>query len=100
MLPFMQTSSMKPISKCSPCDVHPRIHTREIFKARNQMNNTSPSQAEFEANTEFQDVVILGAGITGIGSAHYLKSRLPEKSFVILDQMDTIGGTWAIHKYP
>ena len=64
------------------------------------MNNTSPSQAEFEANTEFQDVVILGAGISGIGSAHYLKSRLPEKSFVILDQMDTIGGTWAIHKYP
>lgn len=64
------------------------------------MNESSPSQADSEANTEFMDVVIIGAGISGIGSAHYLKSRLPDMNFVILDQMDTIGGTWAIHKYP
>lgn len=52
------------------------------------------------SRTEYLDVVIIGAGISGIGSAHYLKNRLPQKSFVILEQMETFGGTWAIHKYP
>src|SRR5690606_24805851 len=51
-------------------------------------------------STEYLDVVIIGAGISGIGSAHYLQTRLPDMSFVILDQMSTYGGTWAIHKYP
>lgn len=49
---------------------------------------------------EYFDVLIIGAGISGIGSAHYLKTRLPSLSFAILDSLDTIGGTWSIHKYP
>lgn len=49
---------------------------------------------------EYFDVLIIGAGISGIGSAHYLKTRLPSLSFAILDLLDTIGGTWSIHKYP
>ena len=46
------------------------------------------------------DVVIVGAGISGIGCAHMLRQRCPELSFVILDAMDSYGGTWLIHKYP
>ncbi len=46
------------------------------------------------------DVVIIGAGISGIGGAHHLREQCPDKSFVILEAMETFGGTWWTHKYP
>lgn len=46
------------------------------------------------------DVLIVGAGISGIGSAHHLAEQCPGKSFVILESHDTFGGTWHIHRYP
>ncbi|GAB18658.1 putative monooxygenase [Gordonia effusa NBRC 100432] len=50
--------------------------------------------------TDIFDVVILGAGISGIGAAHYLRTECPEKSFTILESRDTIGGTWDLFRYP
>ncbi len=49
---------------------------------------------------EHFDVLIVGAGISGIGTAYHLKEQAPEKSFVILESYDTFGGTWHTHKYP
>jgi monooxygenase len=46
------------------------------------------------------DVVIVGAGISGIGSAYHLQQQCPDKSYVILETKDTFGGTWETHKYP
>ena len=46
------------------------------------------------------DVLIVGAGISGIGSAHHLKKRCPTKSFAILEARDAIGGTWDLFRYP
>jgi cation diffusion facilitator CzcD-associated flavoprotein CzcO len=46
------------------------------------------------------DVVIVGAGISGIGSAHHLKEQCPERSLVILEGLDHHGGTWHVHRYP
>ncbi|MCB1644093.1 MAG: NAD(P)/FAD-dependent oxidoreductase [Pseudomonadales bacterium] len=46
------------------------------------------------------DVVIVGAGISGIGSAYHLQDQCPEKSYAILEMKDTFGGTWETHKYP
>lgn len=46
------------------------------------------------------DVLIIGAGISGIGSAYHLKQQCPEKSFAILERKGTFGGTWETHKYP
>ena len=46
------------------------------------------------------DVLIVGAGISGIGAAHYLKTKLPHKSFAIVEARDTIGGTWDLFRYP
>jgi monooxygenase len=46
------------------------------------------------------DVLIVGAGISGIGSAYHLQDQCPEKSYVILEAKDTFGGTWETHKYP
>jgi cation diffusion facilitator CzcD-associated flavoprotein CzcO len=49
---------------------------------------------------ETLDVVIVGAGLSGIGAARYLKSRLPGKSFAILESKPRIGGTWDLFRYP
>jgi cation diffusion facilitator CzcD-associated flavoprotein CzcO len=46
------------------------------------------------------DVLIVGAGISGIGSAYHLQDQCPGKSYVILEMKDTFGGTWETHKYP
>ncbi|MDH6194157.1 cation diffusion facilitator CzcD-associated flavoprotein CzcO [Mycobacterium frederiksbergense] len=46
------------------------------------------------------DVLIIGAGISGIGAACHLKTRLPGKTFAVLDGRDVIGGTWSLFRYP
>jgi cation diffusion facilitator CzcD-associated flavoprotein CzcO len=50
--------------------------------------------------TEHFDVLIVGAGISGIGSAYHLRRDLPDTSFVILESQDSFGGTWITHRYP
>ena len=50
--------------------------------------------------TEFVDVVIVGAGISGISAAWHLQDRCPDKSFVILERRENLGGTWDLFKYP
>ena len=49
---------------------------------------------------EHFDVLIVGAGISGIGSAYHLKEQCPEKSFCVLEGMESFGGTWLMHRYP
>src|SRR5208282_3675573 len=51
-------------------------------------------------NTEHVDVIIVGAGISGIGGAYHLTKQCPEKTFVILEAQDSFGGTWLTHRYP
>ena len=46
------------------------------------------------------DVLIAGAGISGIGSAYHLQTQCPDKSYLILETMETFGGTWRTHTYP
>src|SRR6185503_4124032 len=50
--------------------------------------------------TEFVDVVVVGAGISGISAAWHLQDRSPGKSYVILERRDNLGGTWDLFKYP
>ncbi|MGC3029380.1 flavin-containing monooxygenase [Burkholderia sp. DN3021] len=49
---------------------------------------------------EHFDVLIIGAGISGIDAAYHLCQRCPGRSFLILDAMDGFGGTWRTHRYP
>jgi cation diffusion facilitator CzcD-associated flavoprotein CzcO len=49
---------------------------------------------------EHFDLLIVGAGISGIGSAFHLTTQLPGTSFVILEAQESFGGTWLTHKYP
>ncbi|WP_448657884.1 flavin-containing monooxygenase [Sphingomonas sp. CJ99] len=46
------------------------------------------------------DVIVVGAGISGIGAGVHLKHRCPDRSFVILEGRDRIGGTWDLFRYP
>lgn len=49
---------------------------------------------------EETDVLIVGAGISGIGGACHLKMEAPGKSFVILEGRERLGGTWDLFRYP
>ena len=46
------------------------------------------------------DVLIVGAGLSGIGAARHLQDKCPGKSFAILEMRDAIGGTWDLFRYP
>jgi cation diffusion facilitator CzcD-associated flavoprotein CzcO len=50
--------------------------------------------------TEHFDVLIIGAGLSGIGAAYQLQTACPTKSYAILEARDAIGGTWDIFRYP
>lgn len=46
------------------------------------------------------DVLIVGAGISGIGGAYHLRHNNPDTSFVILEAEESFGGTWWTHRFP
>lgn len=50
--------------------------------------------------TDYVDVLIVGAGISGIAAAYYLERRCPNKSWTIVEGRDAIGGTWDLFRYP
>ena len=50
--------------------------------------------------TEFVDVVIVGAGISGVSAAWHLQDRCPTKSYAILERRENMGGTWDLFRYP
>jgi len=65
------------------------------------MTVTSLNQARpVQPLTGHVDVLIVGAGIYGIGLAHYLATTLPGHSFAIADGRSAIGGTWDLFRYP
>jgi cation diffusion facilitator CzcD-associated flavoprotein CzcO len=65
------------------------------------MNITAPSRSISAAHkVDHFDVLIVGAGISGVGSAYHLTRQLPGTSFVVLEEQETFGGTWWTHKYP
>ena len=46
------------------------------------------------------DVVVVGAGLSGIGAAYHLQHSCPDRTFTVLEGRDAIGGTWDLFKYP
>jgi cation diffusion facilitator CzcD-associated flavoprotein CzcO len=49
---------------------------------------------------EHVDVLLVGAGLSGISAAYYIQTRCPTKSYAILEARDAIGGTWDLFRYP
>ena len=63
----------------------------------------SQTQSSAEASgpaSEHFDVLIVGAGISGVGAAYHLAHQCPGKRFVVLEGLESFGGTWLTHKYP
>jgi cation diffusion facilitator CzcD-associated flavoprotein CzcO len=52
------------------------------------------------ADADFVDVLIVGAGLSGIGSARHLQRECPERSFLLLESRSALGGTWDLFRYP
>ena len=50
--------------------------------------------------SEHFDVLIVGAGLSGIGAGYHLQEKCPGKSYAILEGRDCIGGTWDLFRYP
>jgi cation diffusion facilitator CzcD-associated flavoprotein CzcO len=49
---------------------------------------------------EHLDVLIVGAGLSGIGAGYYVQTECPQRSYAILEARDGIGGTWDLFRYP
>jgi cation diffusion facilitator CzcD-associated flavoprotein CzcO len=49
---------------------------------------------------EHFDVVVVGAGISGVSAAYHLQTRAPDRSYVILEAREALGGTWDLFRYP
>jgi cation diffusion facilitator CzcD-associated flavoprotein CzcO len=62
------------------------------------MDGTIPPNSP--QTSEHFDVVIVGAGISGIGGAYHLAAQCPDRTFVVLEAQDSFGGTWRTHRYP
>lgn len=59
----------------------------------------SHTSADAHATTH-TDVLIIGAGISGIGAAYHLQQQCPDKTYLLLDAQPASGGTWTTHTYP
>jgi monooxygenase len=53
-----------------------------------------------QAGAQHVSVLVVGAGISGLGVARHLLRRFPAKSFTVLEARDTFGGTWSVNRYP
>ena len=58
------------------------------------------SRKDSNVTAQFFEVVIVGAGLSGVGAAYHLQDKCPGKSYVILEGRDSIGGTWDLFRYP
>lgn len=68
----------------------------------NPAQSPSMSGETEEANhpRAYVDILIVGAGLSGIAAAYHLQQQCPEKQFLILERMHSFGGTWLSHNYP
>ena len=73
---------MRPVNECLPESVR------------------MPSNPVHPNGPQHFDVLIVGAGISGIGAGYHLQQQCPEKSFAILEAQNSFGGTWHVHRYP
>jgi cation diffusion facilitator CzcD-associated flavoprotein CzcO len=64
------------------------------------VNVQTQVRAAATETTEHFDVLIVGAGISGVGAAYHLTAQCPGTTFVVLEGQESFGGTWLTHRYP
>src|SRR5258708_15758366 len=60
----------------------------------------TPQALQGEGNIEHFHVLIVGAGLSGIGAVYHLQAECPKKSYLLLEGRNAIGGTWDLFRYP
>ena len=69
-------------------------------KKRGLVSKATERNGSEPHSMEHFDVLIVGAGISGIDAAYHLQQQSPGKSFALLDKQSSFGGTWELHKFP
>lgn len=64
------------------------------------MSGTNTLTKAAPPKVEHFDVLIVGAGISGVGAAYHLTKQCPGTRFVVLEGLESFGGTWLMHRYP
>ena len=64
------------------------------------MNSNANIGSVQHAEAELFDVIIIGAGLSGIGAAVRLQRDCPDRTFAVLERRGAIGGTWDLFRYP
>ena len=64
------------------------------------MNIATKSEQQTALEVGHFDVLIVGAGISGVDAAYHLQKNFPDRTFTLLDSLESFGGTWLTHKYP
>jgi cation diffusion facilitator CzcD-associated flavoprotein CzcO len=79
------------------------IGTNRAKKSAAALGRPTSADLQFGSvttKTEHVDVLIVGAGLSGIGAAHHLQAAFPRRSYAILEARDALGGTWDLFRYP
>src|SRR5947209_10628410 len=69
-------------------------------RARRDRGGTTPMATSHRQSEVDTDVVIVGAGLSGIGAACRLQLESPDRSYLVLEARDAVGGTWDLFRYP
>jgi cation diffusion facilitator CzcD-associated flavoprotein CzcO len=64
------------------------------------MSQAQTLEAAEPTQVEHVDVLIVGAGISGVGAAYHLQDQCPGTTLVVLEALESFGGTWLMHTYP
>lgn len=64
------------------------------------LSTQSPPSRSPGSKPEHFDVLVIGAGISGIGAGYHLQANCPNRTFAILESRDSLGGTWDLFRYP
>ncbi len=59
-----------------------------------------PNTDTHHSDTRHADVIVIGAGLSGIGAGYHLQANCPDRSYLILEARSALGGTWDLFRYP
>jgi monooxygenase len=71
-----------------------------VTPAETPEETAAKTPRETPAGADFVDVLIVGAGLSGIGAAYYLQRDHPRRSYAIVEARGASGGTWDLFRYP
>ena len=75
-------------------------YARFVLLEGHKVNSTVDIPAIQRTDAETFDVIIIGAGLSGIGTAVRLQIDCPDRDFILLERRESIGGTWDLFRYP